>query len=410
MFKKAKSIVKSFGPGIFILGANIGTGSVTTMSTAGAYHGMSLYWAVLLSCLFTWVMITVIGRLACSSGETIINSINRRIGLWAGVIIAVGIAVTQFFSTMGVVGVVSEATGILFDVNKLWPAIIWGAFIFLAIFFGSYGKFESLLGGMVTIFGLSFLITLLLVLVKPDFSIANLASSIPTGEFSGWITAGCVGTTFSSGILVMRSYVVKDKGWRKKDLKKEVTDAGISVIFMALLSGAVMACASATLFGSEHIAGISPTEFTSLEMAKDLLPLAGTYAFVLFTIGIITAGLSSALPNTLVSIWCLLDLFKLERDPKKVHFRALGALWAFSGVLGVLTGKPVPITVMAQAMILIITPFISAFATYLAWKDGLLGKKGSANERIMLGLCITSILFAICISTISFINQIQFAL
>jgi len=124
MFKKAKSIVKSFGPGIFILGANIGTGSVTTMSTAGAYHGMSLYWAVLLSCLFTWVMITVIGRLAYSSGETIINSINRRIGLWAGVIIAVGIAVTQFFSTMGVVGVVSEATGILFDVNKLWPAII----------------------------------------------------------------------------------------------------------------------------------------------------------------------------------------------------------------------------------------------------------------------------------------------
>jgi Mn2+/Fe2+ NRAMP family transporter len=410
MLKKVKSLTKGIGPGIFILGANIGTGSVTTMSTAGAYHGMSLYWAVLLSCLFTWVMITVIGRLACSSGDTIINSINKRIGLWAGIIIVLGIAVTQFFSTMGVVGVVSEATGILLDVNKIWPAVGWGTFIFLAIFFGSYGKFERLLGGMVAIFGLSFLITLLLVLIKPAFSLANVIPSIPTGEFAGWITAACVGTTFSSGILVMRSYVVKDKGWRKNDLRKESTDARISVILMALLSGAVMACASATLFGSEHIFGISPTEFTSLEMAKNLLPLAGAYAFVLFTIGIIAAGLSSALPNALVSIWCLSDLFGLERNPKKSHFRILGALWAFSGVLGVLTGKPVPITIMAQALILVITPFISAFATWLAWKDGLLGKKGSLKGKTMFGLCIASILFAIIISGISFANQIRFIL
>ena len=44
-----------FLPGIFLLGFNIGTGSVTTMATAGANYGMSLLWTVLISCAATYL-------------------------------------------------------------------------------------------------------------------------------------------------------------------------------------------------------------------------------------------------------------------------------------------------------------------------------------------------------------------
>ena len=39
---RLKSTLALFLPGIFLLGFNIGTGSVTTMATAGANYGMSL--------------------------------------------------------------------------------------------------------------------------------------------------------------------------------------------------------------------------------------------------------------------------------------------------------------------------------------------------------------------------------
>ena len=38
-----------FLPGIFLLGFNIGTGSVTSMAVAGADYGMSLLWTIVAS-------------------------------------------------------------------------------------------------------------------------------------------------------------------------------------------------------------------------------------------------------------------------------------------------------------------------------------------------------------------------
>lgn len=45
--------LNAVGPGLFLIGYNIGTGSVTTMAKAGAEHGMTLLWAIIVSCLFT---------------------------------------------------------------------------------------------------------------------------------------------------------------------------------------------------------------------------------------------------------------------------------------------------------------------------------------------------------------------
>ncbi|MHC4175726.1 MAG: divalent metal cation transporter, partial [Planctomycetota bacterium] len=47
---KTKKLINAFLPGIFLLGFNIGTGSVTAMAKAGATYGMSLLWTILLSC------------------------------------------------------------------------------------------------------------------------------------------------------------------------------------------------------------------------------------------------------------------------------------------------------------------------------------------------------------------------
>jgi len=59
-----------FLPGIFLLGFNIGTGSVTSMAKAGATYGMSLLWTIIASCLATYFMINLYSRYTMVTGET----------------------------------------------------------------------------------------------------------------------------------------------------------------------------------------------------------------------------------------------------------------------------------------------------------------------------------------------------
>ena len=57
LFKKLIAIILGFGPGIFAIGYTIGTGSVTSMIVAGSKFGMQLLWVLLLSCIFSGVLI-----------------------------------------------------------------------------------------------------------------------------------------------------------------------------------------------------------------------------------------------------------------------------------------------------------------------------------------------------------------
>ncbi len=69
---KLKKIIASILPGIFLIGYNVGTGSVTSMSKAGANFGLDLLWTIFISCLITYYLISLFSRYTMVTGETII--------------------------------------------------------------------------------------------------------------------------------------------------------------------------------------------------------------------------------------------------------------------------------------------------------------------------------------------------
>lgn len=77
LFKKLIAAVLAFGPGIFAIGYTIGTGSVTAMIKAGSEYGMQLLWVLLLSCIFSGVLIFTYGNYALISGETALYSLKK---------------------------------------------------------------------------------------------------------------------------------------------------------------------------------------------------------------------------------------------------------------------------------------------------------------------------------------------
>jgi len=94
--------ITSIGPGVFIIGYIIGTGSVTTLAASGAKYGMSMTWALALSCFFTYILIVNIRRLTILSGNTLVYLIRINFGKVAALFIIAGLMVTVLASVIGV--------------------------------------------------------------------------------------------------------------------------------------------------------------------------------------------------------------------------------------------------------------------------------------------------------------------
>lgn len=77
--KKLLIALGTVGPGLFLIAYNIGTGSVITMAKAGADYGMSLFWTLVLSCIFTYVLMVAYGQVTLVSGSTALHNIKTHI-------------------------------------------------------------------------------------------------------------------------------------------------------------------------------------------------------------------------------------------------------------------------------------------------------------------------------------------
>jgi len=97
-----------FLPGIFLLGFNIGTGSVTAMAKAGANYGMSLLWTIVASCLTTYFMINLYSRYTLVTGETALQAFRKHIHPAVGIFFIVALTTGVMGSVMGVMGIVAD--------------------------------------------------------------------------------------------------------------------------------------------------------------------------------------------------------------------------------------------------------------------------------------------------------------
>ena len=124
-------------PGIFLLGFNIGTGSVTSMAKAGATYGMSLLWTIVASCLATYFMINLYSRYTMVTGETALQAFKKHIHPTVGIYFIIAL-------TLGVMGSVMGVMGIVADISHVWsksfvsggiPATYFAVFYILLVYY-----------------------------------------------------------------------------------------------------------------------------------------------------------------------------------------------------------------------------------------------------------------------------------
>ena len=386
-------VLLAVGPGLFMIGYNIGTGSITTMASAGSRYGMSLFWTLVLSCVFTFVMLIAYSRYTLVTGETSMAAYKKHLplGKWVAIYTIFVLTLGELASLAGITGIVADLIsewtvflfGVAFNMTAIVVVIIAGCFYLLWI--GKYSRFEKFLTALVVLMGLSFLLSMFLVVPEPKDLFSGLLPRIPHEPNAFLIIAGMVGTTCSAMVFIMRSIVVAEKGWTVDNLRQEKIDSLVSVSMMLLLSSAIMACAAGTLYKM----GI-PVE-RAVDMVRTLEPLAGRFAISIFVVGVIGAGVSTLFPIALVLPWLICDYRGTERNIQSPLFRILGGLGLLLGfTVPVFGARPVWVMIASNAFQATILPIVTIAITVLLNNRKLMGEH-RAGLCLNVGLAATFI-------------------
>lgn len=379
MKNKLSALMASLLPGIFLIGYNIGTGSLTAMSKAGANFGCDLLWAVLLSCVITWVLINFFSRFTMASGMTAMEAYRKHIHLAYAWVLWAGLSVIILSALMAMLGLLIDVVLVWFkesfavDANRLLTGIVLALLVYGLILLGNTKRFEAMLSIMVALMGVAFIGAAIWFFPGFETVLNGFVPKMPavaTGSdnSSMVILAGMVGTTVSVFAFLIRSGQVKDHGWTMADWKLQRRDATVSAIMMFLLSAAVMITATATLHADGHKMNHIK------EMIPMLKPIFGPAALVVFVIGIMAAGISSHLPNMMVIPWLSDDLAGRKRNTQTGRKRmVLGALTLIS-ILGVFMARPVFLLLLSQAGISLVMPMALLGLMYLSSRKDLLGE------------------------------------
>jgi len=394
--KKIAKGLALFLPGIFLLGFNIGTGSVTAMAVAGAEHGMSLLWAIVISCLCTFFMINLYGRYTLITGETALQAFRKHIHPAVGVFFIVALTAGVSGSVMGVMGIVAE---ICYEWSKsmvdggiapLYFAILFIALIYYIFWNGSIEFFERSLAVIVAVMAVCFVVNFFIMMPPPIEILDGLIPGIPKvaagSDKSGLLViAAMVGTTVFSGLFIIRTTLVKEAGWTLADYKKQRNDAIVSVALMFIISASIMAAAAGTLY----VEGVGLSKAS--QMITLLEPLAGSMATSIFAIGLVAAGVSSQFPNVLMLPWLICDFTNTKRDMKLPKYRLLVLGISLLGlVVPIFEARPVSVMIVSQAFNAVILPVTVGCIFYLSNRKDLMKqhKNTAVANSILLGIFI----------------------
>jgi manganese transport protein len=234
---------------------------------------------------------------------------------------------------------------------------------------------------------LSFLVAL--GVTRPDIG-ALFAGLVPTLPDGSLLTAmALIGTTVVPYNLFLHAASVRNRWTGPDGLEEASTESAISIGLGGLVSIAILATAAAALFGSNAVIT------DAVGMAKQIEPLYGELARQALGLGLLGAGLTSALTAPMATgyivreLWPGVDEAASARRQRwtMVSIAAIGTLVASAGI------KPVQIIMLAQVANGLLLPLVAAFLVWVVQSPKLMGKYAiSGLHRILawgiLAICL----------------------
>ena len=366
---------RPFGPGLLVAAAFIGPGTVTTASVAGAQFGFALVWAVGFSIFATLILQEMAARLGIIArsglGEALRTAIRTPLlRLLFLILVVIGIgggnAAFEMGNILGAALALADVSGLP---TSYWTLVV-GGLAFVLLWSGTYAAIERVLILLVLLMSGVFLLTALL--VQPSFSdiLAGFSPTLPTGSFV--TVMALIGTTVVPYNLFLHASTVQAKWpttlFASQALREARRDTFLSISLGGVLTLALVATAAAAFFRQ----GIALENASS--MAKQLEPLVGSHARLLFATGLFAAGLTSAITAPLAAAYATAGMlgWSVDLDTGKVRLVWSAVVLIGTG-LAFLGQQPLLAILLAQAVNACLLPLLAICLLFVMNQQNLLG-------------------------------------
>jgi len=374
------------GPAMLVTAAFIGPGTVTAASLAGAQFGYALIWALIFATIATVLLQSFVTRITIVTGQTlgqvILSSFSSQAAKIATIVLLfsallIGNAAYEAGNISGAALGLEELFGDYLSKNSyslfFAPNIV--ALVILGwILTGKIERITQLLIILVVIMSLSFLA--IFFITKPDM-MAFFSGLIPQLPSASIFTAmSLIGTTIVPYNLFLHASNVHNK-WKHIDqLEEAKTESAISITIGGLVSIAILASAANIFFTHQiKLEGLS-------DMAQQVEPLFGNFATKALAIGLLAAGLTSALTAPLATAYIVTDIWKsdIERT-NEMRFKMIASAIILCGlIVNILSIKPISIILFAQVANGLLLPFVAIFLVKVSMNHNIM--KSFVNNRI----------------------------
>ncbi|MEM1214648.1 MAG: Nramp family divalent metal transporter [Bacteroidota bacterium] len=370
-----------FGPSTLIAAAFIGPGTVTTCTLAGVQTSYRLLWVMLAAILATVVLQEMAARLGWVTQRGLGEAIDRQFP-------AGGARYLVFFLVIGAILVGNAAyeagnvAGGVLGLDLLlgewswWPLVV-GTGCGLLLYFGGYRWVERLLVGLVLLMSLCFVATV--VLIQPDWSaVAHgfLPHDVQSGDFL--LILALIGTTIVPYNLFLHASTISKKWSREAPLAELRAENAVAILLGGVISILIIITAAGSGKTVEQVNNAK-------DLAIQLQPLFGASAKWMMGLGLLAAGVSSALTAPLAAAYAAKGLFgwPSEQDSR---FRAVWLGILLSGITVAMLGvKPILIIKFAQITNALLLPFIAGYLLYMANSKSVMGEQRNGPVTNVLG-------------------------
>jgi NRAMP (natural resistance-associated macrophage protein)-like metal ion transporter len=296
---RVRRFFADLGPGLISGAADDDPSGISTYSVTGASFGYKPLWTALFSFPLMAAVQLMCARLGLVTGRGLAGVVRiyyPRWVLWSACALLI---VANVFNIGADLGGMAEATEMMTGINSYYWTPLYTVLIISLLFFSSYRQFARIFKWLTMVL---FTYIAAAFLARPDWHSVLNATFVPRIEWSSAFLAtfvGILGTTISPYLFFWQaSQEVEDEraqgritveqreGATVEELKVARTDVFTGMFFSNLVMYFIILTTAATLNAHGHT-----NIETAQEAAEALRPLAGSGAYLLFTLGLIGTGI-----------------------------------------------------------------------------------------------------------------------
>jgi NRAMP (natural resistance-associated macrophage protein)-like metal ion transporter len=297
---KKQSLWARLGPGLITGAADDDPSGIATYSQVGAGFGYGILWTAFFTLPLMVGIQTVSARIGRVTGQGLAANIRRHYPSWLLYGIVVLLLIANTINIAADIGAMGAALNLLIGGPAHWYAIAFGLVSLLLQVFVPFPRYAPILKAL-TLALLAYVATVFV--VKVPWGEVFYQTIMPSLSLKADYVVAVVavfGTTISPYLFFWQaSQEVEDQRaapgeeplitapeQARAQLRRIKIDTYIGMGFSNLVAFFIMLTAAVTL----HLHGITDIQ-TSTQAAQALRPLAGDFAFALFSAGIVGTGL-----------------------------------------------------------------------------------------------------------------------